>query len=354
MVDTDKDKQTQAYLAGALGRVIEKEKGRGLFKDTAKRWDEKDEKEFAKMPVTELLDNPYYLGMGQYRCRECGWRDKKQKKPKVCPDCGRYVGPDLFPVHRQDILSLWDARKATGALTAVFQEGIGSGKTTKFCTILWLLITEVITKIDPVNYYNLSEKGQGISFVCMSRNESLAREVTFLTVLPYFNCSFYNDYFPPQIDVSAVMASRKFPSRLRFPKRIVLFPGTGSALSAIGYNLFGGGIDEANYLEVVDESKKVFSGKRYDAADSMYSAIIARMKSRFDPVWLRRQKKLPGLLVMFSNPRYSGDFTSRMERRSRLDKTVFFRKRCTWEAHPKNRFSGKTFRFDVYNRRILT
>jgi hypothetical protein len=138
---------------------------------------------------------------------------------------------------------------------------------------------------------------------------------------------------------------------LRFPKNIVIFPGTGSALSAIGYNLYGGGIDEANYLEVVDDSKKAITGAYYDAAESMYNTITARMKSRFVQ---RGEGKVPGLLMLFSNPRHDGSFLERLAVMSRSDRSIFFTRRCTWEGRPADHFCGEKFYYDVEGRKVIT
>jgi len=322
-----------------------------------RRWDAKDQQEFEKLPVEHIIDSPEFMGLGNHPCPLChgAGRVDTGERMVACSDCGGSgeVKGSMFASHRQDIIDLWKARKDSGVTTAIFQEGIGSGKTTKYCAIQFLMLAEVLSKVDPFTHYGLSKKGQGIAFVSMSRNESLAKEVTFLTLLPFLNSPWFRTYFPPQVDLQKIQETKRFPSRLRFPKRVVIFPGTGSALSAIGYNLFGGGVDEANYLEVVDDSKKAVAGKVYDAAEAMHAAIKSRMKSRFDPSRLKREKKYPGILVMFSNPRYAGDFTSRMEKRAKTDKTIFFRKRCTWEAHPPERFCGEFFVFDYYNGRII-
>lgn len=326
-----------------------------------KRWDLKDQEEFMQVPVETLIDSKEFLGLGQKPCGLCGGKGRLDtgEREIVCGECmgTGEIRAALFPQHKRDIIDLWEARKPPRcATTAILQQGIGSGKTTAFCVMLWLMVAEVLTKVDPLAYYGLAKKGQGISFVTMSRNESLAKEVTFLTLLPYFDCPFFRDYFPPQVDLKAIESGSvaRLPARLRFPKKVVIFPGTGSALSAIGYNLFGGGVDEANYLEVIDDSKKAVGGGRgYDAAEAMHTAIKARMKSRFDPTRLHREGKLPGMLVMFSNPRYAGDFTSRMEQRAKKDRSIFFRKRCTWESHPPERFCGEKFLFNVMEGRII-
>lgn len=298
---------------------INRDKNKGIVYESKRRWDKQDELDFSKIPLSKLLDDPYY------------------------------GGGHLWPEHRQDIIDLWEARKH-GVSVYVTVEGIGSGKTHKFRNILRLLVLEVITKEDPFGYYGLDPTGLGISFVCMSRNAQLAKQVTFTTVLKAFDCPFFQEYFPPQVDYRKMEDNQRYPAMLRFPKSVAIFPGTGSALSAVGYNLYGGGVDEANYLEVVEDSKKAFVGRHYDAGGVMYEQIMARIKSRF----VRAGGRLPGLLMLFSNPRYKGDFLERMILRARKgDRSIFWTRRCTWSAQPKSRFSGKGFLFDVANRKIV-
>lgn len=279
-------------------------------------WSKDKEREFLNIPVERLIDDPYFLG----------------------------IKKEIYPCHKDDIIELWEARK-DGAEVFVDIEGIGSGKTYKFGVILWLLVYELICRHDLLGYYNLG-KGSGISLVCMSRTSTLAKEVTFQKVLPFFDCPFFRDYFPPKVDFEEVKLKQRLPSRLKFPKNIVIFPGTGEALSAIGYDLYGGVIDEANYLEVVLDSKRAVTGRKYDAGEEMFKAIDDRIASRF-PIGER------GIVGLFSNARYIGDFLERMHERSKHDKRIFARRRATWEAKPKKFYSGKTLWFDIDKKQII-
>ena len=68
--------------------------------------------------------------------------------------------------------------------------------------------------------------------------------------------------------------------------------------------------------------------------------------------WKARHGSLPSLLMLFSNTRHSTDFLERMTLKAKRDKKIFTRRRCTWEGHPPDEFSGDIFYFDVANRRI--
>lgn len=101
-------------------------------------------------------------------------------------------------------------------------------------------------------------------------------------------------------------------------------------------------IDEANFLEVIEDSKKAALTERYDAAEDMYEAIMNRMASRF-----MKHGRIPGLLCMISSPRFPDDFLEKkIKQAEELGPIsgVFWRKRTLWQAKGKKFFSsGKYF-----------
>ena len=104
----------------------------------------------------------------------------------------------------------------------------------------------------------------------------------------------------------------------------------------MGYNVYSAVIDEANFLEVTEDSKKS-NDEMYDAGEEMYNAVMNRMTSRF-----MRQGKIPGVIVLISSPRYPDSF---LERKIKEGKSVgieklnmFIRSRSLWEAKGKKYF----------------
>lgn len=264
----------------------------------------------------------------------------------------------LYPAHLEDIELIFEMKDKYGVHTVIDIEGFGSGKSTKHALILAIQIFKLLIIENPQIHYGLAP-GTGIAFIMMSRTERQARRVAFRKVLPIFNNRFFNTYFPPQVDFEKMTDSRKFPSQLEFHKNIVIFPGTGSAASALGYDIFGASIDEANYLEVTTESKKALGEGTYDAAEQMYHEIFGRMFSRFAD----SSQSMPGIVCMFSNPRYKSDFLDRWTRKASLerldserwidkDAKLLVIKRPTWSAK-RHKFSKDTFRFDFSNFRVV-
>jgi len=295
------------------------------------------EKEFLSQPIETLIDDPYFLGRKE----------------------------DLYPAHRDDIIELF-ARKDAGESLYVFldTEAIGAGKTYKAAVILWILIYRLLCRTKPQEYLGL-DRDSVLSYICMSRDEKKAKKVTFTKIMSFFDCQFFNEYFPPVVGFRLLreyaQGTRKFyPSEIRFPKNIVLFPGSGQAASALGYDLLGGIVDETNFLEYTERSKKQASDDTthlYDAAEDMFRHIISRVESRF-----MYGGKLPTecLLTLISSHRYKNDFLDRKikECKEGKNKQAMWRWRALWEAKPKmhkNRviWSGEVFSFDTETMEVV-
>ncbi|MFW9949858.1 MAG: hypothetical protein ACFFKA_07020 [Candidatus Thorarchaeota archaeon] len=287
-------------------------------------WTKEHAEEFSRIPIETLIRDAYFLGF----------------KDKI------YAGV------LEDIVELFEERKKRQINLAIFLEGIGSGKTVKASIIEWLLWFELtLCTPTPQEYFDLAPQSV-IALINLNRTEKQAKKVTFTEVYARFQSPFNKDYFPP---------SEKYTSEIRIPRNsTTVFPGTSSALSALGYNLYGGTIDEAAFLEVIDDSTKTYDGK-FDAAEEMYNAIINRMISRF-----LRRGHLPGLLCMISSPNFPDDFLHRqieyairMAHEAKMksvknESNIFWRRRPTWEAKGKKFYPEKDFFYiDTENAEIF-
>jgi len=280
------------------------------------------------VPISDLLDDPYFLGKGD----------------------------EIYPSHRADIIELFERKDAGEQIHKFVYEGaIGAGKTYLMSIILWILVYRLITKWPSPQIYLGIDPDSTLCYCCTSRNATLAKKVTFTKILPMFDTPFFREHFPPQCGFKLLddwMKGGKpyYPSELRFPRGIVIFPGTGSEAATLGYDLLGGLMDEANFLQVTERSTKARGGY-YDAAEEIHDSIYDRMISRF-----QKDGKLPPecLLMMFCSTLYENDFLSRHAN----DPFTFHRKRTLWEAKPsihKGRtiWSGKKFKFDVDQLKIV-
>tara|TARA_B100000424_G_C22939800_1_gene500107 strand:- start:1478 stop:2419 length:942 start_codon:yes stop_codon:yes gene_type:complete len=278
-------------------------------------WNDETIKQFRDVPIETLLNDPYFLGLE-----------------------GR-----LFDSVYNDVVDLWNDRKNRQVNLAIFLEAIGAGKSFKSSIILWLLWYEMCMHKNPQQAYGLADNSV-ICIMLLSRSEVQSRRVVFTYCWERFQSGFNKDYFP---------ANPRFSREIRIDRNnTCIYAGTSSALSALGYNVYSAVIDEANFLEVTEDSKKS-NEEMYDAGEEMYNAVMNRMTSRF-----MRQGVIPGVIVLISSPRYPDSF---LERKIKEGKSVgieklnmFIRSRSLWKAKGSKYFDmSKYFEVDTDTLEIL-
>lgn len=154
----------------------------------------------------------------------------------------------------------------------------------------------------------------------------------------------------PWIQKNAIW-NKDLEATLVFPNNnLTIMPMSAGALNMIGQAIIGGHIDEANFMEVVTESKRAdVPGGMYDQADVVYSALSKRRKSRFIS-----KGPNPGCLYISSSVNYSDDFIDRRVSAVRAEleecpenvqhvRIMDFRQ---FDVRPDT-FCGDTFRFLV-------
>ena len=146
---------------------------------------------------------------------------------------------------------------------------------------------------------------------------------------PYFKKNFPLD---PNIE-----------SELIFPNRIIVRPVSGGDHAAIGQNVIGGIIDEANFGAVIAKSAK---GKgedgKYDQTVQNYNALSSRRNSRF-----KQKGALPGLVCIVSSRNYPGQFTDVKEKEAKTNPLIYVYDKRIWEIAKEGRFSGEWFQIFV-------
>lgn len=221
---------------------------------------------------------------------------------------------------------------------AVLICGIGAGKTTLAAIAITYMIYRVACLKDPQKHYGLI-KDSWIAFALASRNRQLAKDIIFTSVKSIVdNCKWFGRNCPTDPSIHSV---------LRFPKKkCAIIPGSSSAESYLGYNLLGGVIDEASWLDEIQRSIRGMGITiKYDAAEEIYNAMHSRIKSRF---------LSKGLIIMISSPRYIDDFLERKYREARESPEIIYARRApVWEIKPKEFYSGKTFRYNIKTHKII-
>ena len=218
---------------------------------------------------------------------------------------------------------------------AVLTGSIGAAKTTcaLYTTAYQLYLLSCYAS--PHALYDLDPASE-IVFIFQSLNAKAARAVDYERFKSMIeNSPYFKEYFPFNKDLEA---------ELHFPNRIIVRPVSGSETAAIGQNVFGGIIDEVNFMAVIEGGKNAGEDGTYDQAVALYNSISKRRKSRFGV-----QGKVPGMLCIVSSRRYPGQFTDIKEAEARADvikygrSTIFVYDKRTWEIKPPGSFMKETF-----------
>jgi hypothetical protein len=165
----------------------------------------------------------------------------------------------------------WDSKRVL-LLEAVLTGGIGVAKTTIaiYSTLFQLYLLSCLE--NPQKEYGLDPASEiVIIFQNISKEKAVNADFNRFKYLvekaPYFN-----NIFPPE---------KSIQSELIFPNNIVVRPVSGAISATMGENIYGGMLDEVNFMENVGKSKKSVDGQEYDQADALYNSVARRANLDF-------------------------------------------------------------------------
>ena len=218
---------------------------------------------------------------------------------------------------------------------AIFTGGIGVGKSHAALLTFAYHLYVLSCLENPQALFDLDASSE-ILFVFQTVNATLAKQLDYarfkamIERSPYFNRVFtYN---------------REIDSEIQFPNRIIVRPVTGLESGTIGQNIYAAILDEVNFLEITQNSKKNMDGGEYDQAVQLYNSIASRRKSRF-----MKQGRTLGMLCLVSSKRYPNQFTDRKVAQSEREiqttgKTnIYVYDKRRWDIKPDD-YCGDTFK----------
>lgn len=331
----DSVEQTRRQIMATMGPVAE---------GARFPWSREKEKEFLSIPMETLIDSDYFMG----------------------------VKDTIYPKVREDLIDIWHRRKTEGVYRVGIASALRTGKTSIMAYLFWLLVYELVCLYEPQRHFGL-DGNTPIALICLNRDEDLARKVTFDKVLGVFQGKklrrvddsgpiwegwvrdesaerrgFFHDYFPPSTVLSTDPKAR-FPTALRFPKRIHIFPGTAHNATSLGWAVHSAIIDEVNFLQITENSKQSRNREStFDAAEEISQTITGRIGLSF-----RKDGKPSGMECYISSPSYSGDFLSRLEEEAKKEPHIYVIRRSFWKARPDTIESKDTFCLDLENNEII-
>lgn len=211
---------------------------------------------------------------------------------------------------------------------------------TTFCDIALIrMFYEIYMLKNPQATFNLMPNTE-IVLVCFNRDDTLAREVTYGGVKAHMeNSPFFNNI------------------GCKFGTSVTVLPSTNlkvmavSARSAkaLGRNVFGGIIDETDFLEGSSFSgkDKAIGPHEKPFAEQLYASIVRRMKSRYE-----KSGFMPGKLLLSSSAKNKGSFTNKRMSEAAGEPGVFVRDYAIYDVKPADQFSAKRFWVMAGNERI--
>ncbi|MDB4461347.1 hypothetical protein N9043_00190 [bacterium] len=199
---------------------------------------------------------------------------------------------------------------------------------------------------NPAEYCGLLNASK-IVMMMMNRTAQSAKDVTFdkfkslIHSIPYFK-----EEYPYRKDVV---------TKLVFPNLVeVGFTVASPKNEALGQDFIGGNMDEMNFMEVTDKSKKA-DGQIYDQAKDTYTTLSSRIAGTFNT-----KKYIPSTLCTVTSRASDSDFTAWRQAMIAKEKGeevqhangyskngVYFSDYSQWEIRPESDYSGKKFYFAV-------
>lgn len=239
-----------------------------------------------------------------------------------------YLGlkDDLYPKLVTDLIEMLSGEYDESLLFG----SLGWGKSWSVAAAMCRALYELSCLRDPARFHGIAS-GSNIVLLTMSANITQSKKVLFSDISKMIERSpYFREQFPKDDDVK---------NELRFPNHISLFPASASEEGAIGHNLWGGVIDEANFLDFIEKSA-LNRGGEYDQARVVYTLLKERVASRFN-----NQGRIPGMIHVVSSARYPDSFTEQRAREivEKGEKRVFVRRYATWETKPAAKISPKRF-----------
>ena len=273
----------------------------------------------------EWLDDPYYSG------------DLKR---------------EYWPQKREDFVAC-----AQGDNTGVTITGsIGYGKTALTKGIFMYDLYRVSRFENPQQALGIGGS-ESLGFVMISQHLLKAKVKMYtplrnmITRTPYFRREF--------------MFDGKVESAMEFPNGVVVKPGVTGEGAIHSEDLLELALSEANFLAVVQNSRRKRGSEKLDVAEDIIDATITRMRSRFQA----SSSALPLCrIILDSSRQYPDDYVERhiaAVQAGRVEHKVFICSRSLWEAKRdvldasgKKIYSGETFPIEVGDQhrysRILT
>lgn len=247
--------------------------------------------DFRKRPPTmlEFMTNPYYLGN---------------------------VGSTLYPIWQKELLNFFEPGSKKFEL--ILAGAIGTGKSVNAVFALLYKLTWLDHLKNPQKFFGLMP-GSRIVMGLYSVFKYKAQDVVLSYVKNFMGTS---PYFKERLQIA------KAEGEVWMPNKVQFICGANE-LHALGDNLFGVIIDEANFYSGGADKSSSDVSEEMDKARKLYTATRRRIESRFDssgsgyPI---------GFLALVSSAVNDNDFVEERIQSTRFDPYTQVCRYALWEA----------------------
>lgn len=239
--------------------------------------------------VLEWLADSVAEGTAETAIHDVLWEVDTHEKPvriEQFLDDDFYLGratENLHPKWREDLVQIFSPRSQI--FEWVLTGAIGIGKTTLACIAQAYKIYCLSCLKSPARYYGLMGDAP-VLFGVYSATKTQAGDSSFFKLRSFLDSSgYFRTKFP---------RDRKIDAKIRFKKSLIQVVPGSQELHALGLDLFGFSIDEANFMATKEDKT---TGKDVGQAYDLYNATSTRILTRF----MRPGGIIPGLMCLMSS-----------------------------------------------------
>lgn len=255
------------------------------------------------------------------------------------------VGKHLFPLWKRDFIEIYSNPKIyhlilTGAI------GIGKDFFTELC--LGYELYKIACLKNPHEFFNLAPNTDiVISLISITKTQT--KNVLFNQLKAMIDGSpWFCEKFSRNKDKNDIM---EFASPMdtggKYGKIRIMYGAPNNA-SVIGENVITAVMDEANFMAVIEKSKKVRGiNKQFNQAQMVYDNLVRRMKSRY-----LKQGKLAGKIILLSSRQYPDDFVEKKIEELKDDPCVKVCAYSLYQMKPKSYSQTEFFWVLIGNRQV--
>lgn len=217
-----------------------------------------------------------------------------------------------------------------------------SGKSTQAMVGFLYQLHILLCMKNPQGWYGLSS-ATSIVMAIMGAKPHVTKKVVYAPLKKFVErMPWFQKFGVPDKNIDSEL--------LFIEKNIRVVPVGGNEDAVLGEALIACIVDEINFFNVVQKSKKaqVATGRSgvYDQASVLYDTVVRRRRGTFG----RRFPQI-GIIYASSSTRYRGDFTDKLKADTEKFKheNVYIFNKKQYEVQPASRYCGEKFRLLIGN-----